>query len=56
MRPLFLALAWISCIFGGLAAADDYNPNDPSLDHTEHAIDMDEGGDMDAALVAFRYC
>ena len=31
-----------------------YNANDPEADHTEHAIELDDSGDAEAALVAFR--
>ena len=31
-----------------------YDLSDPSADHTEHAIEMDEAGDLGAAVASFR--
>ena len=49
MKPFFAV--WLLWFVRSAA----YDPADGSLDHTEHAIQMDEEGDVEAALVSFRY-
>jgi hypothetical protein len=39
---------------GSLSEFDGYDISDPGADHTEHAIMLDENGDMKGAVASFR--